>query len=191
MVYRALFGAEGPSHVDIRSFLHGFMLPCRNVFNTVKVSSQLVACLPIIDNLPFLQAIRAFQGGPNLLISLLYATAITSFASISDCLDLRIFASVPREERTVIVNEAEVSLSRILVDFLQGSGIPFQAGFDHAQELGLFHPSIDLTRINTPAFRPQMFHLAATGSNAVQLGEQLLVSPVASLCGVLLLTAFF
>jgi hypothetical protein len=121
------------------------------------------------------QAIKSFQGGSETLLSVLWTSHITSFDSIASSLEVRVFASVPANQRKVVIDGEEVSLEDLFLDFLKGTGVPQQAAFDEARSLGLISADIDAAQLENPAFRPRMFHVAATGSDCVQQGEHVMV----------------
>jgi len=77
--------------------------------------------------------------------------------------------------QAITFNSVEVGLGKILESFLQGDGVPCQESLTLAISQGLVNSSINLSGIDLPSFRPQMFHMAATGSDSVQFGEWLQV----------------
>ncbi|EMD30815.1 hypothetical protein CERSUDRAFT_78597 [Gelatoporia subvermispora B] len=146
LLYRALLGRDSPSHPDTRSFLKGFQLPCRNGFS-------------------FIKAIRAFEGGSDRLLNLLWTSHITSYDSIADIVEVRGAASLRTSHPSVTISGTQHSIESLIIRFLQGSGVPCQAMW--GEICSALPPHIDLAQIDAPAFRSRMFHLAITGADSV------------------------
>jgi hypothetical protein len=74
-----------------------------------------------------------------------------------------------------------LTFAMLVERFLRGTGTPCPVQFQAAR--GTFHPIIDLSRIDTPGFRPQVLVWAATGSPFIDptLGR-IFVSFYYSLC---------
>jgi len=123
-----------------------------------------------------IQAIRSFQGGSETLLSVLWTSHITSFESIASSIEIRVFASVPVNQRQVSIDGSDVDLKVLFTNFLQGTGIPWPTRFDEEKSLGLIPANFEASQLESPAFRPRMFHAAATGSDCVQQGEHVTVS---------------
>ncbi|KAJ7088384.1 hypothetical protein B0H15DRAFT_885773 [Mycena belliarum] len=152
MLFKAVLGGTTFDHPELSSFYAGFLLPCRNGFT-----------LP--------NAIRNFQGGSEAFLSL----RASSFISSADCvlphLQFQDSASITTYLTTLQEHTHNPTLTfRILLErFLRRSGIPCPGQFEESR--GAFHPIIDLTRIETPAFRPQIFAWATTGSPFIETAE--------------------
>jgi hypothetical protein len=67
----------------------------------------------------------------------------------------------------------------LFTDFLKGQGIPCPTLF--ADAAGTFNSIIDLSQIDSPAFRSRMFSLAATGSPLLDVTADPIAVSVASL----------
>ncbi|KAI0054705.1 hypothetical protein BV25DRAFT_1922452 [Artomyces pyxidatus] len=147
MLYRAVLGSEGPRHADLRSFLRGFYLPCRNGFD-------------------FVEAVHSFRGGSEYLFTDLWSNRITGPQSLQGILDIRVFASVPRNKRALQLDGQFVSLQDVVQGFLRGTGVPIQS--DYEDWSPTVHHTVDLALIGEPQFRPKMFHRAATGYQSIQ-----------------------
>ncbi|TFY67952.1 hypothetical protein EVJ58_g1313 [Rhodofomes roseus] len=147
MLYRALFGAEGPNHVDTRSFMKGFAL--------TRPGTALT----------FPEVARSFVGGTPALLKTIWKGAITGYSSISQVLDVRILPSVPEDSRSLEVGGTLFTLDELVKDFLFRSGIPSSAAIQRAQPT--FSRLIDLVEADEPHFRPRWFHVAACGNETV------------------------
>ncbi|KAI0060519.1 hypothetical protein BV25DRAFT_1807146, partial [Artomyces pyxidatus] len=154
MVYRAILGNESWKHSDFRNFLKGFLLPCQNTFN-------------------FAKAVAAVEGGSEYFFSVLWSYRITGFSSLQEVLQIRLLASVPQNQRTVMLDGEGVPLEDIIKGFLQGQGIPIASEFDTWRTM--VDGSVDLSLIDEPEFRPKAFHRAATGQEALQPNAFLMV----------------
>ncbi|KAI0054525.1 hypothetical protein BV25DRAFT_1816944 [Artomyces pyxidatus] len=155
MLYRAVLGTEGPRHADLRNFLNGFRLPCRNGFDFVK-------------------AVKSFNGGSEYLFSILWANRITGFQSLQDILDIRIFASIPDDKRSFQLDGEFTSLQDVVPAFLQDIGIPVQSDFEDWSPT--VHHTVNLALVDKPEFRPKAFHQAATGYQSIQPNKTISVS---------------
>jgi len=82
----------------------------------------------------------------------LWTSHITSFNSITSSLEVRVFASVPANQRKVAIDGEEVDLCELFLDFLKGNGVPWPAKFEEAKSLGLIPANTDLTQLDSPAF---------------------------------------
>jgi hypothetical protein len=60
------------------------------------------------------------------------------------------------------VGNPTLTYETLFTDFLKGHGIPCPTHF--ADAAGTFNSIVDLSQVDSPAFRCRMFNLAATGS---------------------------
>ena len=77
------------------------------------------------------------------------------------------------------VGNPTLTYETLFTDFLQGQGIPCPTHF--ACIAGTFSSIIDLSQIDSPAFRSRMFNLAATGSPLLDVTADPITVSVASL----------
>lgn len=80
--------------------------------------------------------------------------------------------------RAALGNPA-LTYETLFTDFLKGCGIPCPTHF--ATVSGTFSSIIDLSQVNSPAFRSRMFNLAATGSPLLDVTADSIAVSVASL----------
>jgi hypothetical protein len=73
------------------------------------------------------------------------------------------------------VGSPTLTYETLFTDFLKGHGIPCPTHF--ADVAGTFNSIIDLSQVDSPAFRCRMFNLAATGSPLLDVtGDPITVS---------------
>ncbi|KAJ7015854.1 hypothetical protein C8F04DRAFT_1204945 [Mycena alexandri] len=145
MLFKAVLGPHSFNHPEIQCFALGFRLNCRNGFN-----------LPA--------AIRNFEGGSEPFLSLIATSAITSVESLLSHLQLAAPSGAAAHLAALRAHTSDATLvfQTLVERFLCGTGIPCPQQF--AGATGAFHRIIDLSEIDTPAFRPRMLVWAATGS---------------------------
>ncbi|KAJ7732310.1 hypothetical protein B0H16DRAFT_1273684, partial [Mycena metata] len=147
MLFKAVLGPNSFNHPEIQAFVRGFRLDCRNGFN-----------LPA--------AIRNFEGGSEPFLSLITTSSITSADSILPHLELAAPSNSPTHIAALRAHTSDltntVTFHTFVERYLRGTGIPCPQRF--AGVTGAFHSIIDLSKINTPAFRSRMLVWAATGS---------------------------
>ncbi|KAJ7149912.1 hypothetical protein C8R46DRAFT_915441, partial [Mycena filopes] len=145
MLFRAVLGPNSFNHPELQRFIRGFRLDCRNGFN-----------LPA--------AIRNFEGGSEPFLSLIATTAILSADSVLP----HLHPTSPTNIATYLTSlrshtgDPAITFQKLVENFLRAVGIPCPIQF--AGGRGAYHRIIDLSKINTPAFRPRMLVWAATGS---------------------------
>ncbi|KAJ7178259.1 hypothetical protein C8R46DRAFT_1346449 [Mycena filopes] len=145
MLFRAVLGPNSFNHPELQRFIRGFRLDCRNGFN-----------LPA--------AIRNFEGGSEPFLSLIATTAILSADSVLP----HLHPTSPTNIATYLTSlrshtgDPAITFQKLVENFLRAVGIPCPVQF--AGGRGAYHRIIDLSKINTPAFRPRMLVWAATGS---------------------------
>ena len=104
-----------------------------------------------------------FEGGPESFLSFNGVSFISSFESLSGHLSVR---SGTGYQQLIAIRAAlgnpTLTYETLFTDFLKGYGIPCPIHF--ATVAGTFNNIIDLSQINSPAFRSRMFNLAVTGS---------------------------
>ncbi|KAI0057686.1 hypothetical protein BV25DRAFT_1920006 [Artomyces pyxidatus] len=164
LVYKAVIGSEGPNHIDTRRFLDGFLLPCRNGFN-------------------FSKAVKAFDGGSELMLSMLWTNQITSYDSVRDNILCRLLAAIPVSQRTICIQDQTLSLNTVVENFLSGTGVPCQASLDWARREGIIHPSVSIDDIDLAHYRVRKFYIAATGSSSFNAGLRVKITIVNDGCG--------
>ena len=77
------------------------------------------------------------------------------------------------------VGNPTLTYETLFTDFLKGYGIPCPTHF--ATVAGTFSSIIDLSQVNSPAFRSHMFNLAATGSPLLDVTADPITVSVVSL----------
>ena len=77
------------------------------------------------------------------------------------------------------VGNPTLTYETLFTDFLKGYGIPCPTHF--ATVAGTFNSIIDLSQVDSPAFRSRMFNLAATGSPLLDVTADPITVSVASL----------
>lgn len=63
-------------------------------------------------------------------MSAIWTSAITCYDSIADILDIRIAASVPEQQRSLVIHGVSCNLVDFVTNFLKGTGIPLLAALD-------------------------------------------------------------
>ena len=167
ILYYAIFGPEPPFHPEWKAFIQGFALKCRNGFTFLDVSFFF----PTVDDtvLKVLQIPKAFEGGSEAFISLLWTSAVTSYDSIRDH---SIIQRPPPSYTHALqaATDSTVTLYSLITNFLQGSGSPCPALF--AEVCDSFSSLVSLDTIDTPAFRSRMLLWAATGSPTIDPNQE-------------------
>lgn len=114
-----------------------------------------------------LQVLRSFQGGPESFLSHTGVSQIHGFESVHDYLQ---FENEPPALlsglRTALLTPG-ITYRQLVERFLRGQGLPCPDLFNQLR--GLFHASVDLSALDTPAFRTKMFVWAATGSPLISV----------------------
>lgn len=163
ILFKATLGNTTFDHPELLSFQTGFRLDCRNRWNILHVCSSFLS-FPYWLLLTTYQGIRNFQGGPETFMSLVS----TSYISSADVLLPHVEFVAPTNANVHVAalraHTGDITLTfEMLVErFFRGTGTPCPLRFAGAR--GGFHPIIDLSRIDDPGFRSQMFVWAATGS---------------------------
>jgi hypothetical protein len=109
-----------------------------------------------------LQVLKAFEGGPETFLSLSGVSHITGYESVHDRIEVQ---SGNQHHHQLAIQSAlgsPFSFELMFSDFLSGQGIPCPEDF--ASISSSFNSVIDLSQIDSPAFRSRMFVWAATGS---------------------------
>lgn len=168
ILYYAIFGPEPPFHPEWKAFIQGFSLKCRNGFTFLDVG--FFSPSPANDRvIKVLQIPKAFEGGSEAFLSLLWTSAVTGYDSIRD----HIIIPRPPPSYTHALQAATdstVTLYSLITNFLQGSGSPCPALF--AEVCESFSPLVSLDTIDTPAFRSRMLLWAATGSPTIDPNQE-------------------
>jgi hypothetical protein len=123
------------------------------------------------------QAIRNFQGGSETFLSLVATSHISSADSVLPHLEVINPANLATHIDALrgYIGDITLTFDMLVERFLRGRGIPCRVRFE--ESTGAFHPIIDLSKINTVAFRPQMVVWAATGTPFLSpTGANVLVS---------------
>jgi len=111
-----------------------------------------------------LQIPKAFEGGSEVFLSLLWTSIATGYASIKK--HIHILQPPPPDTHALqAATTITVTVHSLIADFLRGSGIPCPTLF--AEVCGGFSPLASLDKIDTEAYRSRMFLWAATGSPTV------------------------
>ena len=121
-----------------------------------------------------------FEGGPESFLSFNGVSFISSFESLAGHLSVRTGTGYQQliDIRAAVSNPT-LTYETLFTDFLRGYGIPCPTHF--AAVAGTFNSIIDLSQVNSPAFRSRMFNLAATGSPLLDVTADPIAVSVASL----------
>ena len=117
-----------------------------------------------------LQVLKAFEGGPEAFLSLNGVSYITGYESVHDRIEVQ---SGTQHHHQLAIQSAlgsPFSFESMLHDFLTEQGIPCPGIF--ATVAPSFNSVIDLSQLDSPAFRCRMFVWAATGSPLLDAAAQ-------------------
>ena len=174
MLYNATLGPTSHRHPEWVSFIAAFDLPCRNGFRFTQVGVfkdlsdiQYIYLLNVIMQL---QALRAFEGGPETFLSLSGVSHITGYESVHDCIEVQSATQYHHQLAVQSTLGSPFSFESMFCDFLTDQGIPCPETF--ATITSSFNSVIDLSQIDSPAFRSRMFVWAATGSPLLDAAAQ-------------------
>ncbi|KAF8240018.1 hypothetical protein L208DRAFT_1556606 [Tricholoma matsutake] len=151
MLYRAIVGPVPPDHPDIQSFLHGFYLPCRNGF-----------CFP--------NFIKCVEGGTEILISMLWASNITSPSNLLPYLQIRTLSSDVVCQLAAAVPDSSMMFSSIVQQSLHETGVPCPMLFEDAKPHFTAN-LINLSDIGAVSFHSKILAWAATGSILININD--------------------
>lgn len=171
ILYTTIFGSASPTHPEWQSFGRGFSMCCRNGKSIPEVRHFHWAIVESMLTLPLIQVLRSCDIGSDGLLSLIWTTVLHNADDLCGSLvvrELDVAASVHMfREHVAGTSDSGATMETLLTDFLRGSGISFSSGFDEVR--GSFDALVDLSRIDSSAFRPRMFSWAATGSPSLDL----------------------
>ncbi|KAF8221415.1 hypothetical protein L208DRAFT_1328137 [Tricholoma matsutake] len=142
MLYKATLGSNLYWLPEWTSFAEGFNLRCQNGFQ-------------------FTEALRSFEGGPEAFLSLNGVSFILGFDSLNG--HLSVLLGTEHQQLMNIrhaTGNPSLTYKSLLYNFLQGQGIPCPQWF--ADLASSFSNLIDLSLIDSPAFRSHMLVWAAT-----------------------------
>jgi hypothetical protein len=109
----------------------------------------------------YLQVPKAFNGGSEVFLSLLWTSAVCNYESLAS----QLHCSQPplsfTRELAAALPGVTHSIPDLIASFLQGSGAPCPALFKSLKEG--FSSLIDFDKLDDPSFRPRIFLWAATG----------------------------
>ncbi|KAJ7621563.1 hypothetical protein DFH06DRAFT_772897 [Mycena polygramma] len=162
MLFKPTLADTTFDHPVLKAFAGGLLLPCRNGWD-------------------FGQAIRDFEGGSDTFFSLIATTRITSADSIVPHLESVGPVTLPQYVALLqdVTGDVTITFDMVMERFLRGTGTPCPIQFHAAR--GAFHPMIDLSRIDSPAFRPQVLVWAATGSPFIDPTQgRIFLGPIAT-----------
>jgi hypothetical protein len=110
----------------------------------------------------YFQVPKAFNGGSEAFLSLLWTSAVCDYESLaSQLLCSQPPPSFTRELVAAALPGVTHSIPDLIASFLQGSGAPCPALFESLKEG--FSSLIDFDKLDDPSFRPRIFLWAATG----------------------------
>jgi hypothetical protein len=117
-----------------------------------------------------LQVLKAFEGGPEAFLSLSGVSHITGYESVHDRIDVQSGTQHHQQLAVQSTLGSPFSFESMFHDFLTDQGIPCPGIF--AAVTPSFNSVIDLSQIDSPAFRTRMFVWAATGSPLLDAAAQ-------------------
>ena len=123
------------------------------VFNDLS-DIQYIYLLNVIMQL---QALRAFEGGPETFLSLSGVSHITGYESVHDRIEVQSATQYHHQLAVQSTLGSPFSFESMFRDFLTDQGIPCPETF--ATIASSFNSVIDLSQIDTPAFRSRMLLL--------------------------------
>ncbi|KAF8218922.1 hypothetical protein L208DRAFT_1345548, partial [Tricholoma matsutake] len=147
----SIVGPALPDHPDIQSFLHGFYLPCRNGFH-------------------FPNFIKHVEGGTKILISMLWASNITSPSDLLPYLQIRTLSSDVVCQLAAAVPDSSMTFSSIVQQFLHETGVPCPMLFEDAKPHFTAN-LVNLSDIGTVSFCSKILAWAATGSISINTND--------------------
>lgn len=180
MLQKPLLGPE-PLHEEFFAFRKGLKLGCRNGFDATEVCSDAKVVIRSPD-LNCEQLFKSYEGGTELLLSILWTSCIKSFNDFKEHLDY------PATSRSLLdrafaipyIGIAE-TLGELIDDFLQGTGIPCPNLFSEAVSNQLFDARlVDLSQVDKPFFRSRLFCWAATGTPLIADDARISVCTISS-----------
>lgn len=117
-----------------------------------------------------------YEGGPTQFWRDIWNSNISSYAKLLDHLDLVPPSEAMNDALRRALTDPLACLEDILLNFLQGSGLPDPLRFEQAK--AFFDPIVisQLDSIDDPGFRARMFMWAATGSTSLAAGAKIRVS---------------
>ncbi|KAJ7065636.1 hypothetical protein C8F01DRAFT_1126272 [Mycena amicta] len=149
MVLVATVGLKGASHPEIREFVAGFNLQCRNGLTLGEI-------------------MRSHPNGTSAYICHSLTTVIHDIDSLLPILRIR----VPAPTTLVRFNGLiPTDLNTLLLSFLRGTGVPSLLALQAAQRRLSPLVRTQLDKVDDPSFRPRMLCWAATGHPQMMLGE--------------------
>ncbi|KAJ7589907.1 hypothetical protein C8J56DRAFT_888123 [Mycena floridula] len=148
VLYQCVIGREPPLHAELQAFMKGFSLKTRNGF---EFPSTLV---------------NAYPGGSEGFLSLVNLSQITGYHSISQH---TVFSSpgvtFESQMNNILDLDPVFKFQDFMIDFLQGSGTPLQAHWEHSVPMfNTKESGLPLDAINEPWFRSRMFNWSVTGA---------------------------
>ncbi|KAF8230858.1 hypothetical protein L208DRAFT_1473398, partial [Tricholoma matsutake] len=151
MLYQAIVGPAPPDHPDIQSFLHGFYLPCHNGFH-------------------FPNFIKHIEGGTEILISMLWASNVTSPSDLLPYLQIRTLSSDVVHQLAAAVPDSSMTFSSIVQQFLHKTGVPCPTLFEDAKPHFTAN-LVNLSDIGPVSFCSKILAWAATGSVSINTND--------------------
>jgi hypothetical protein len=115
------------------------------------------------------------EGGTEMLISILWTSNIMSPNDLIPYLHIRSSSSDVARQLAAAVPDASMTISYIIKQFLQGTGVPCPVRFEEAKHHFTAN-LVDLSNIGAPSFRSKIFAWATTGSVSVDTNESISVS---------------
>ena len=110
-----------------------------------------------------------------MLISILWTSNITSPDDLIQYLHIRSSSSDVTHQLAAAIPDASMTISHIIKQFLQGTGVPCPVLFEEAKHHFIAN-LVDLSNIEAPFFRSKIFAWATTGSFSVDTNESISVS---------------
>ncbi|KAG5649391.1 hypothetical protein H0H81_004149 [Sphagnurus paluster] len=142
MLYKGTLGQSSYRHPDWTAFMEGFDLPCRNGFS-------------------FKKALRSFEGGPEKFLALIGNSRIYGPESLDSYLFVATSCLPDLDHLRQLLNNPGLEPLDLIQKFIKGQGIPCPLEFDALKDS---FENVDLSEIDTPAFRSRILVWAITGS---------------------------
>lgn len=117
-----------------------------------------------------LQVLKAFEGGPETFLSLSGVSHITGYESVHDRIEVQTGTQHHQQLAVQSTLGSSFSFESMFSEFFTCQGIPCPESF--ASVASSFNSVIDLSQIDSPAFRSRMFVWAATGSPLLDAAAQ-------------------